>query len=70
MKTTQKKVSAADKILQNDKYYRIAADFGYLNKYSYEITKEIGRGGYGVVYKVLIYLFRQWISPITIKNAQ
>ena len=48
--TTQKK----DKPSQNDKYYKIKADFNYLRGYNYKITKEIGRGGYGVVYKVLI----------------
>jgi serine/threonine protein kinase len=35
-----------------DKYYKIKADFKYLASYNYKITKEIGRGGYGVVYKV------------------
>ena len=38
-----------------DKYYKIKADFGYLASYNYKITKEIGRGGYGVVYKVPIW---------------
>ena len=47
-----KKQGVVDKIPQSDKYYRINADFGYLSEYNYEITKEIGRGGYGVVYKV------------------
>jgi hypothetical protein len=42
------------KISQTDKYYKIKADFSYLRAYNYKITKEIGRGGYGVVYKVLI----------------
>jgi serine/threonine protein kinase len=41
-----------DKVAQNDKYYKISADFSYLKHYNYRITKEIGRGGYGVVYKV------------------
>jgi hypothetical protein len=40
------------KITQTDKYYKIKADFSYLRSYNYKITKEIGRGGYGVVYKV------------------
>jgi len=43
------------KVSQTDKYYKIKADFSYLRAYNYKITKEIGRGGYGVVYKVLIY---------------
>lgn len=42
------------KIPQTDKYYKIKADFTYLNSYNYKITKEIGRGGYGVVYKVTL----------------
>lgn len=55
-----KKPAVNDKIPQNDKYYRISADFGYLSEYNYEITKEIGRGGYGVVYKVMLIIkFRQ-----------
>lgn len=48
------------KVSQTDKYYKIKADFGYLSAYNYKITKEIGRGGYGVVYKVLISLSRQY----------
>lgn len=44
---------------QTDKYYKIKADFAYLLSYNYRITKEIGRGGYGVVYKVLLSLCRQ-----------
>jgi hypothetical protein len=43
------------KVSQTDKYYKIKADFSYLRAYNYKITKEIGRGGYGVVYKVLVY---------------
>ncbi len=39
------------KVSQTDKYYKIKADFSYLRAYNYKITKQIGRGGYGVVYK-------------------
>lgn len=42
------------KVSQTDKYYKIKADFSYLRAYNYKITKEIGRGGYGVVYKVIL----------------
>jgi hypothetical protein len=52
----EEKKPAADnkkpKVSQTDKYYKIKADFSYLSAYNYKITKEIGRGGYGVVYKV------------------
>jgi hypothetical protein len=44
--------SKKPKVSQTDKYYKIKADFSYLSAYNYKITKEIGRGGYGVVYKV------------------
>lgn len=44
--------SKKPKVSQTDKYYKIKADFSYLSTYNYKITKEIGRGGYGVVYKV------------------
>jgi cell division control protein 7 len=50
----KKKVNPA----QTDKYYKIKADFRYLASYNYKITKEIGRGGYGVVYKVICFLSR------------
>ena len=45
-------ISKKPKASQTDKYYKIKADFSYLSAYNYKITKEIGRGGYGVVYKV------------------
>lgn len=48
----KKKDNKKEKISQNDKYYKIKADFSYLKQFNYKITKEIGRGGYGVVYKV------------------
>lgn len=56
-KKDDKKPTAVDnskkpKVSQTDKYYKIKADFSYLSAYNYKITKEIGRGGYGVVYKV------------------
>ena len=44
--------SKKEKVTQDDKYYKVTADFSYLKNYNYKITKEIGRGGYGVVYKV------------------
>ena len=47
------------KVSQTDKYYKIKADFSYLRAYNYKITKEIGRGGYGVVYKVICLLNSQ-----------
>ena len=59
-KKEEKKPSATQtkkpKANQTDKYYKIKADFGYLSTYNYKITKEIGRGGYGVVYKVIVYI--------------
>lgn len=62
-----KKAGTADKVPQNDKYYRITADFSYLSTYNYEITKQIGRGGYGVVYKVVI-LFIQAVDTTNKDN--
>lgn len=52
--------SKKPKVSQTDKYYKIKADFTYLSAYNYKITKEIGRGGYGVVYKVILIQSRQW----------
>jgi hypothetical protein len=61
-KDDKKKDVKKEKVSQNDKYYKIKADFSYLKQYNYKITKEIGRGGYGVVYKVPIsYKTRQLI---------
>ena len=41
--------------MQNQKpLVKFKADFSYLTAFNYSITKEIGRGGYGVVYKVLV----------------
>lgn len=53
-KDEKKKDTKKEKIPHNDKYYKIKADFSYLKQYNYRITKEIGRGGYGVVYKVIL----------------
>ena len=56
MNTTDKKTQASkkEKVAQNDKYYTVNPDFAYLKTSSSKVTKEIGRGGYGVVYKVTI----------------
>jgi len=62
-KKENKRASASEgkrpKANNNDKYYKVRADFSYLATYNYKITKEIGRGGYGVVYKVTYLLCRQ-----------
>lgn len=62
MKGDDDKRGTTKKICQNEKYYKIKADFSYLQNFNYEITKELGRGGYGVVYKVGGSLFRHTIS--------
>lgn len=36
------------------KYYRMIADFDHLLSRNFKIIREIGRGGYGVVYKVIV----------------
>ena len=58
-----------EKVAQNDKYYKVNADFNYLKNYNYKVTKEIGRGGYGVVYKVLTHLPRPLILATRTPNA-
>lgn len=42
-----------ERLLQSqEKYYKnLPADFNYLKQFGYHIYKELGRGGYGVVYK-------------------
>ena len=65
----KKKESKKEKVSQNDKYYKIKADFSYLKQYNYKITKEIGRGGYGVVYKVPHPLCRPPTSPTPTTSA-
>ena len=58
-----------EKVAQNDKYYKVNADFNYLKNYNYKVTKEIGRGGYGVVYKVLFHLRRRPILATRTPSA-
>lgn len=48
--------------VKSDKYYPEKANLSYFNHYGYQITKEIGCGGYGIVYKVsLLLLSRQLV---------
>ena len=58
-----------EKVAQNDKYYKVNADFNYLKNFNYKVTKEIGRGGYGVVYKVYHFLFRPPIWETKMLNV-
>lgn len=37
---------------------KFKADFSYLSAFNYNITKEIGRGSFGVVYKVILIFKR------------
>lgn len=48
-KTSTKSNETSEKMTKNK------ADFAYLTPFNYRIVKEIGRGGYGVVYKVMQY---------------
>jgi hypothetical protein len=58
-KVTTSEAKRRRKTNQNDRYYKVKADFTYLAAYNYKITKEIGRGGYGVVYRVTYRQCRQ-----------
>ncbi len=42
---------------EDPRYYKIKANFNYLLNYDLEVVSEIGRGGYGVVYKVNLCLY-------------
>lgn len=40
--------------LKDPRYYKLKADFIYLLDYGIKIEAEVGRGGYAVVYQVII----------------
>lgn len=51
-RASDSKKSRLPKVYDQEKYYRMIADFDYLKRRNFKIVREIGRGGYGVVYQV------------------
>lgn len=57
-RSSESKKNRLPKKYDSTKYYRMIADFDYLLKRNYKIVREIGRGGYGVVYKVGLFVIQ------------